>query len=92
MPVFTFGSNHSCPQCGHGMGRSYVELPSREAMIALYGVKWSHEYTSQREAGVERYYLQRCQPGRCACGRMDGCIGCGVLMSGGNLCNECEVD
>jgi hypothetical protein len=87
--IFTFGSNHSCPQCARGLGNCFIELPNCDAMVALFGVKWSHEYRSQTAAGVDRFYLQRVTPGACACGRTDVCIGCGVALSGGNVCKTC---
>jgi hypothetical protein len=93
MPVFTFGAGHECPQCRTPLGNSFVELPSRDAMVALFGIKWSHEYRSQQQAGVSRYHLQRVTPGACACGRLTACIGCGVVVGPhGNICDKCEVD
>jgi hypothetical protein len=90
MPIFTFGSGHMCPQCKHPLHRAFIELPSRDVMVALFGIKWSHEYKSQREAGVERFYLQRIRPGTCACGETRTCIGCGVVLELGNLCDKCD--
>lgn len=92
MAIFTFGSGHACPQCERPLGRCFVELPSRDAMVALFGIKWSHEYPSQKEAGVSRFYLSRVRPGACACGRTEVCIGCGVAVGGGNLCATCDVE
>lgn len=89
MAIFTFGSGHECPQCARKLGNCFVELPTRDAMVALFGVKWSHEYRSQAGAGVDRFYLQRVTPGACACGGTNVCVGCGETVSGGNLCAKC---
>jgi ferredoxin len=68
--IYTFAASggHNCPQCGLCLRSCYVELPNREAMVALFGIKWSHEYSSEDEAGVERFELRRIIPGACACG------------------------
>lgn len=56
--IFTFGFGHHCG-CGRSLSSCYTELPSREDMIRLWGIKWSHQYETAEQAGVERWQLRR---------------------------------
>lgn len=56
--IFTFGFGHVCG-CGRSLRNCYTELPSREDMVRLWGIKWSHEYETAEQAGVERWQLSR---------------------------------
>lgn len=69
--IFTFGFGHVCG-CGRSLRNCYTELPSREDMIRLWGLKWSHQYETAQQAGVEEWQLRRVvtaenDPG-CRCG------------------------
>lgn len=66
--IYTFGSGHVCPGCELSLRNCFVELPDREAMVALFGIKWANEYADQEDAGVPRFNLHRISPGACACG------------------------
>ena len=73
MAIFTFGAGHTCG-CGRSLRDCYTELPSRERMVELWGVKWSHEYVSRAHAGVFRFGLWRIVTDEdnpdCRCGGM----------------------
>jgi hypothetical protein len=53
---FTFGGGHEHPN-------GYVKIhgtygSARDEMIRRYGLKWSMQYSSADDAGVERWNLQ----------------------------------
>lgn len=62
MWIGTFGHGHMHPVTGEPLVGRFVRLPcgyqdARRAMIALFGVRWSHLYESEEEAGVERFNM-----------------------------------
>jgi hypothetical protein len=52
---FTFGFNHAHPH-GYTVIHGTVDS-SREEMYRRYGNKWSMQYRSAEDAGVEKYKL-----------------------------------
>ena len=62
--IFTFGGGHVHPLSGASLARSFVRLEAdsvgaaRQIMFALFGAKWSHQYESEADAGVERWGLR----------------------------------
>jgi len=57
---FTFGSGHELD--GESLGRAFVRIhgtarEARRRMVARFGQKWSHQYASEEEAGVQRFGL-----------------------------------
>ena len=57
--VFTFGSGQRC-ECGNALHHNYVVIEAecpRDEMVSVWENKWSFEYDSETEAGVEKYKL-----------------------------------
>lgn len=66
--IFTFGFGHEC-SCGLSLRACYVDMPSREAMVATYGIKWAFQYDTTEGAGVDKWGLREVAPGEgCECG------------------------
>lgn len=47
--TFAFGSDHVHPATGEPLGGCYVQVPggedtSRDRMVAVFGLDWSHQY------------------------------------------------
>ena len=52
---FTFGGNHLHP---HGYKKIWGTFGSaRDEMVRVYGIKWSMQYKSPEDAGVQRFNL-----------------------------------
>jgi hypothetical protein len=61
--IFTFGFGQTHPDTGEPLKNCYVAIKgdvtsSRERMVARFGQKWSMQYRSKEDAGVERYNLR----------------------------------
>jgi hypothetical protein len=61
--IFTFGFGHYHPETGEPLANRYVVIPgtfsdARQKMVVMFGVKWSMQYASKEEAGVEIYGLR----------------------------------
>jgi len=60
---FTFGSDHTHPDTGQRLGRNYVQIygtcdDTRDAMFAVFGNRWSHQYSSSDKArSIDEYNL-----------------------------------
>lgn len=59
---FTFGADHTHPDTGQRLGRNYVRIhgtcdSTREAMFAVFGNRWSHQYIDEERAGIAEYGL-----------------------------------
>lgn len=78
MSVFTFGGGHEC-ECGRRLNNTYTtfeddaEQSARDKMFKAWGPKWSMEYPTTEEAGVERFAMpyfetNTTDPTRCRCG------------------------
>lgn len=64
--IFTFGSGHTHPVTGEGLGRRYVVLhgtadSTRHQMLAVFGNRWAFQYDradgGRGSAGVEQFGL-----------------------------------
>lgn len=60
--LFTFGADHTHPDTGQRLGRSFVRIhgtcdSTRDDMFTAFGNRWSHQYSSEEKAGVEKYGL-----------------------------------
>lgn len=68
--IFTFGGGHVHPATGDSLSRRFVRLAgtkraARERMVALFGVKWSHQYDAgdgSDPAGVSQFELVELPP------------------------------
>lgn len=61
--IFTFGYGHHDPRSGESLARCYCRvwgtyLSAREDMIEMFGVKWSHQYPSEDDAGMDRFFMR----------------------------------
>lgn len=59
---FTFGADHTHPDTGQRLGRSYVRIhgtadSTRTAILAAFGNRWSFQYPTATRAGVDKYGL-----------------------------------
>jgi hypothetical protein len=61
--IFTFGWDHRHPETGERMFNRFVRIAAqdpdaaREEMVRRFALKWSHQYDSADEAGVDRFGL-----------------------------------
>jgi len=68
--IFTFGGGHVHPATGESLSRRFVRLAgtkraARERMVALFGIKWSHQYDAgdpDDPAGVRQFELVELPP------------------------------
>lgn len=66
--IFTFGFDHHHPETGEPLRNHYIEIrapteaQARQAMFDTFGAKWSMEYTTKDEAGVDRFGLRPLPP------------------------------
>jgi hypothetical protein len=65
--IFTFGGGHVHPTTGESLSRRYVRITgtrreARARMVAVFGVKWSHQYPTTDDAGVEQFELEELPP------------------------------
>src|SRR5688572_6860804 len=61
--IFTFGYDHTHPVTGESLATNFVRVSAqtyvqaRERMHESFGNRWSHQYESEYDAGVERFGL-----------------------------------
>lgn len=61
--IFTFGFHHVHPETGERLRNRFVRIQApdsetaRGQMVARFGLKWSHQYSTEGQAGVQEYGL-----------------------------------
>jgi hypothetical protein len=60
--IFTFGGGHVHPRTGEPLRMRFVRVAgtffeARRKMASVFGMKWSHHYRSEEEAGVNMFKL-----------------------------------
>ena len=60
---FTFGFAHRHPETGEPLRNRFVRIKAerfddaRREMVARFGQRWSFQYETEADAGVERFHL-----------------------------------
>lgn len=76
--IFTFGYGHAHPVTGEPLHDRFVRrrgtfMSARLEMLSLFGQKWSMQYRTEEDAGVERFHLRELEitePARDADGKL----------------------
>lgn len=60
--VFTFGYGHTHPATGESLANHFTRIRgtftgARAKMFSLFGSKWSHQYATPEDAGVDRWAM-----------------------------------